>query len=195
MVSNIDLCNQALTLIGCRYITEMSEESSEESQACLVNFAAIRDSLLAEHRWSFCIRRASLVKLESVPAFDYDYIYAKPSDMMTALAMKGDNCYKFKVCYEGIETSNPEAILLYAAKVEDPNQFTQPFKDAFVSALAARLAYKFLRSGPEAFIQAAEAKLKRAKMLDSRASGSNEQFITNDLLESSLAINPYLNGF
>lgn len=195
MVSNIDLCNQALTLIGCKYITEMSEESSEESQACLVNFVPIRNSLLADHRWSFCIRRAALVKLDSIPAFDYDFIYAKPSDMVAALSMKDGDRYKFKVCYEGIETSNPEAYLQYIARVEDPNQFTQPFQDALVAALAARLAYKFLRSSPEAFVQMAESKLKKAKMLDSRASGSNEQFITNDLLDSTLGINPYMNGF
>ena len=69
MSSVVDICNEAMDLLGAATITSL-DENSKEAKLCNRRFTTVRDQVLRSHPWNSAIRRATLAKDSATPASD-----------------------------------------------------------------------------------------------------------------------------
>lgn len=83
-VTQVGICNLALTRIGCDSITSITQETKS---ARLLNaiWDHKRDEFLRKHRWNFATKRATLAPTGADPEFGYDYEYDLPNDCLRVL--------------------------------------------------------------------------------------------------------------
>ena len=79
MPSVIDICNQALDLLGASTITALTD-STKEARLCNRNFTSVHDQVLELHTWNDAINRAEITADASAPAFGFTYQYTMPTD-------------------------------------------------------------------------------------------------------------------
>ncbi len=95
MTSEVDICNQALSLIGTRSTIASLSENSAEAAQCSIHYYPARDSLLRMHNWSFARRQVVLGLIAAaantaenpsgnppLPLLPWDYEYALPPDCL-----------------------------------------------------------------------------------------------------------------
>lgn len=168
-VTNTDITNRALQLIGTRTtVTSLAESSNEAIQANLV-FTALRDWCLGIGNWNFARRTAKLTLLKtSAPASPWaaaeisppwKYEYSIPADFLKAqyvtnsdINSAGDAFLgepkRFVVAIDTIATVDQRVILtnealavcVYTASITDPTLWPWLFERFYVSTLAWTLA-------------------------------------------------------
>ena len=89
-MTEVDICNLALSHLGDVANVESIDppESSAQAEHCARYYPIARDELLEMHDWAFATRRATLALLASSPSTAWDYAYAAPVDMLTAIAVQ-----------------------------------------------------------------------------------------------------------
>lgn len=165
MASVIQICNMALTRIGQNQLILSIDEQSQAAELCNLHYEDARDAVLRDFDWPFAEARVYLADIGSPPT-NWAYRYRYPTDCLKArrIAIPGnenpraDERVPYQVIHadggRAIVTNQPQAELVYTAKVED----TTYFDPLFVSALAWRLAAEIamgLQARPENF-QAAQ---------------------------------------
>lgn len=88
MASEVEICNLALAYLGDDATVSSIDppEGSSQAEHCARFYAIARDSLLQMHSWNFASRRVSLASV-TMPYTMWQYAYACPGDMMTAVAV------------------------------------------------------------------------------------------------------------
>ena len=79
MPSVVDICNEAMDLLGAATITALTE-NSKEARLCNRRFVTVRDSVLRTHTWNVAVTRATLAQDTDPPAFGFTYQYSLPTD-------------------------------------------------------------------------------------------------------------------
>jgi hypothetical protein len=138
MMTETDICNQALARIGSKRINAMTD-STVEAIRCTTFYAQDRDATLQGHSWRFAIQRALLSEDATTPLFGYDHQYILPSDCLRVLHGPRE---QFQVEGQRLLTDDDDCHIKYIRRVEDVSQFTP----MFVKLLAAMLAVDL--SGP-----------------------------------------------
>ena len=144
MPSKIEICNIALSKIGKHPIASF-EEGSKEAKECRLLYDRSLESVLRDHQWNFATKRIVLAELAE-EVIGFDYVYAYPTDCLLAIRIYDLSGAEQDIEFEiGITedlsarvilTNEINAVLVYTAKVENPNVFDS----LFVDALAARIA-------------------------------------------------------
>lgn len=67
MTSNVDVCNQALSLVGIKKKITALTQDSVEAQTCNLHFIKTRDDLLRMAPWDCALKTANLVYITSSP--------------------------------------------------------------------------------------------------------------------------------
>lgn len=154
MATDVDICNLALLRIGTRSSIGSLSEGSVEANACARLYPLVRDTLLAEHPWSFAAKRTTLALLGEGGLTPWTYRYAYPSDCLTARALcqapslPEAPAIAFEICGDNdlaghpiltIVTNQPQAVLLYTAQIANSALFSPRFVEALSWKLAAEL--------------------------------------------------------
>ncbi len=162
MASDIDICNLALLRLGTRSSISALTEGSTEANACALAYPIVRDTLLAQHRWSFATRRVALADLGNPPD-NWAFRYAYPPDCLHARALHPPappqptggppavdaTSLPFEVSADCDASGNPIRIVLadqpgaelvYTARITTAAQFDAGFVEALSWTLAAELA-------------------------------------------------------
>lgn len=142
--SQTSICNLALTRLGAGRITDI-DESSVEAGHCRLFYDQALDELLRGFPWSFAIKRTSLPRLTTAPAFGWTYAYQLPSDYRYVLECNGysqDTTAPLPFAVEGGELLCDEttAKVRYTRNATDPAEYPADFVQAFATLLAAKLA-------------------------------------------------------
>lgn len=157
-VSNVAICNLALTRIGQRTIESLTEQS-QQAQVCNANYELLRDMVLAEFPWRFAVKEATLAIVSGETSNQYSYIYQKPADMLRALYLSRDFTtnnnstvgtqlmyyangalpVEYQVAGDRILSDMNPAILRYIYRVTDPTTFSSLFTDALAWRIAAEV--------------------------------------------------------
>lgn len=183
MATDLDICNLALLRIGTRSSIGSLSEASVEANACARLYPLVRDTILAEHPWSFAAKRATLALLGNGGLTQWTFRYAYPSDCLTARALcqalpdLDARAIAFEICGDAdlaghpiltILTHQPQAALLYTAQISNSALFPPRFVEALSWKLAAELVTAI--TGEAALNQSAmamaEAALSLAKTHD-----------------------------
>ena len=133
-VSEVAICNSALSKIGADRIVSLSDDS-RAAKLCNEQYYKVRDALLRAHPWNFAIHRDTLAQSSTAPDFGFTYAYTLPSDFIRALEVNGNDDPWEK---EGITIVTDAATceLYYIREVA-----VGYFDSSFDELLAIKLAY------------------------------------------------------
>jgi len=151
MASDIDICNLALLRLGTRSSISSLSENSTEAMTCALLFPVVRDGLLARHHWGFASRRTALADL-GLPPDPWAFRYAYPTDCLQARSIHqpvaGAPLIPFAISgdqdgagnpIQVILTDQPQAELVYTARIASAALFDATFVEALSWTLAAEL--------------------------------------------------------
>lgn len=140
MASEVDIYNMALNQVGHSKTVANPNEDSKEARICRAHFANLRDFALRDFDWNFARRHKALALSTDAAPTNWLYNYTLPQDCLKArriavpgvrVAKKGERI-PFEVAGGRIFTDQPDAELIYTARVTDTTQFDS----MFVMALA-----------------------------------------------------------
>lgn len=150
-MSELDICNFALSSLGLEDIATLGTATAEE-RACSKFYPHIRDVYLQEHDWSFASKTIELVEVDPLPdgyeRFQKGYEY--PSDCLKARNIRdGESNYVYRFIIKDyaiagpsdakiILTNLPDAFLEYTVALTD----TDLFNSVFTNALSKKLAFE-----------------------------------------------------
>lgn len=163
MTTKVDICNNALDLIGQGIHIKGLDDQSKEADLCRRNYQQIVDRCLTKFNFSFA-RKDELITnsylVSDVVSIPYKYTYKIPSDVMNILYLeryskskdetinnKDTIKFNFRVVkINNVPTrcivTNIEApfVIQYQSFIDDPNLFSVQFTEAVEYMLGARLA-------------------------------------------------------
>lgn len=168
-VSNVSICNIALTYLSTSRIESLTEDS-ESARKCNAIYEDERDSLLYEHNWNFARAEAQLATIDDDPVLSdkWTKIHQLPVDCLRVIRQQDD--YDFMVYEDKFYSNVTIPKIEYIKKVTDPTLFSQGFTKALAARLAAILAYGITQNAT--LSQAAEA---RAENIVNRAKQDDAQ--------------------
>lgn len=178
-ISNVAICNMALSLLGDSSIMSLTD-NSERARQCNLRFEQIRNAVLRAHPWNFALKRAELAELETVPAFDWAKEFQLPDDCLRVTRL-GTYDEEFVIEGRKLLTDATTAKIRYIARVENPAEYDALFCEAFAARLASDLCQKISgnSSRADALWAQYERKLQEAQGVDGQE-GSDEN-LTSDV--------------
>lgn len=194
MPSVVDICNEAMDLLGAATITALTE-NSKEARLCNRRFETVRDAVIRSHPWNTAIRRASLARDTDAPAFGFTYQYTLPTDpyCLRVLSFWNSNvdsevaAYDSQVMFkiEGRKVLSNEGTckITYLARVTDTEQYDSLLSSTIAHKLAAETAYAITGSTSvsQAMQQLYEVRLREARSIDAME-GVPDKLIADDFV-------------
>jgi hypothetical protein len=176
MSSPLDICNSALTKLGGRRITSLTQEV-KEAKLCGERYPFLRDELLQRHMWNFAISRIQLAKLSTTPAFGFDNEFQLPSDCLKVIDIDSPD-YDFVIEGRVLRTNLDEVRIKYIKKITNTALFSPVFVEALSLRLAWDLSYSLIQSGTQTdfWRQSFEQYMREARSLDAQE-GTPEKVI------------------
>ena len=178
-VSETDLINAALRLIGGTRITSLTQ-GVKNSNVGQDLYEIVRDDLLRCHNWNFATKRVELGRSVTLPAFEFDYGYAVPTDWMRTVSVHDNDAGIGTIVYceenlndqRCILASAENVYLRYVAQVTDPNLMAADFRKALVTSLARDMSLPITSSNTlrEFYEKKADRDILRAKGSDALGS-------------------------
>lgn len=179
MPSVVDICNEAMDLLGAATITSLTQ-NSKEARLCNRNYELVRDAVLRAHPWNVAVTRAALPQDTAAPAFGFTYQFTLPTSPYCLRVLSFwdslvDNeiaAYDSNVMYkiEGrkILSNQGTCKIIYIGRVEDTEQFDSLLTSTIAHRLAAETGYAITGSSTVAQGMQAlyEQRLREAKSID-----------------------------
>jgi hypothetical protein len=198
MPSVVDICNEAMDLLGAATITSLTE-NSKEARLCNRRFETVRDVVLRSHPWNIAITRKSLPKDSEAPAFGFLYQYTLPTDpyCLRLLSFWNSNvnneiaAYDSQIMYkvEGrkILSNEDTCKIVYVGRIEDTESYDSMLSSTIASALAAETAYAITGSSNIAQLmeQRYQQKMREARSADAME-GMPDQIQADDFINVRL---------
>lgn len=158
MASQVEIANRALTKIGDRRITSLSD-NAEQARVIASSWDALRDNELRARNWNFSIVRASIAALVETPAWGFAYQYQLPTDClkvvqvgeyspglsMTDYRSTADVDYMVEGGKVLTDIGAPLKIR-YVSRVENTGLWDSAFVEAFASRLAVEICERLTNS-------------------------------------------------
>ena len=179
MPSVVDICNEAMDLLGAATITALTE-NSKEARLCNRRFDTVRDAVLRAHSWNVAITRASLAADSAAPAFGFSTQFTLPTDpyCLRVIPFWNSNvnndiaAYDSNVMYkiEGRKILSNESTcsIIYIGRVTDTELYDSLLSSTIAHRLASETAYAI--TGSNALAQSMyslyQARLSEARSMD-----------------------------
>jgi len=194
MASVVDICNEAMDLLGAATITSLTE-NSKEARLCNRRFETVRDQVLRSHPWNIAITRKQLAQDSEAPAFGFTYQYTLPTNpyCLRVLSFWNVNvdsdvsAYDSQVMYkiEGRKILSNEGTcrIVYVGRITDTEQYDSSLRHAVATKLAAETAYAITGSNSvgQQMYQLYEIALQEARSMDAQE-GYPEKIIADDFI-------------
>lgn len=190
MSSPVAICNKALALVGANTILSLDDDQTE-AIVCKAVYNIIRDQVLEQRAWTFATGRKILSPLAEAPEFGFAFQYLIPSTVIRLLGV--DEYNQNSVGGEGrlywvregdkILCDVSQIRVRWISKVDDSNQWSPAFVDAFSYAMAAEIAMPIAhsRTMAEYYQTLYEIKISRASATDG-GQGRQEKIRSDQLI-------------
>ena len=138
--SDIDICNQALGLVGSLQIESMDEDG-DAARKCKRIYELTVQKALTETFWTFATKRKKLTKNAKAPEFGFSSSYKLPSDFLAVVSINEREGIGEERSIEGgdLLCDDEEVHLVYLARVPE-GMFSANFIDCLIRLLASKLA-------------------------------------------------------
>jgi hypothetical protein len=157
-ISDIQICNMALSRIGVTQPIASLAEASNEARICSLWYDLCRKSILRAFQWKFA-RKISPLQLISLTVPGWEYVYRYPNDCINAIKVTdsgsdrvvttaGATIYKipFDIVADtsgagtAIVSNQSNLCLHYTADISDTNLFDPLFTSALAWLIASEIA-------------------------------------------------------
>lgn len=192
-ISEVIICNMALTLLGATRITSLTQDI-KNARECNALYEHVRNSVLTDYIWSFAQKRVALTESSTDVVWEDDLMtvaYDKPSDFLQLNFVNQENA-KVKVEGDQILSDTSSLKIKYTYEVTDTTTFKPKFIEALVAKLAAELAFPITNKATVAerlFTIYYEKKLPQAISIDSQQGTPTEPFQNEWLLARRMRSN------
>ena len=189
-ISEVSICNQALSWLGGNRITSLDDDS-REAQLCKDNYETLRDSVLEAADWSFAISRFRASPLAAAPAYGYSaafQISATVLRVMNPITSDADGRNRVRDwAREGKKILCDESVIYYRGicVVEDPAQFSRLFSQALAARIAAEISRPLTNKNDKTLWELYARKLGDAVSSDG-LQGVNQRTHTGKLLNARM---------
>jgi len=194
MASVVDICNEAMDLLGAATITALTE-NSKEARLCNRGYERVRDSVLRAHPWNVAITRKQLPADSETPAFGFNYQFTLPTDpfCLRVLSLHNanvdssvaayDSQAMFKVEGRKILTDEETCRIVYVGRVVDTEQYDSLLSSTIATKLAAETAYAITGSTSvsQQMFAIYQERLREARSMDA-AEGIPDKIIADDFI-------------
>lgn len=183
MASKIDICSNALQLIGDEPINSFDEPGAGPKVADAL-YLTTKETLLSSHPWSFALKQQLLNRLSQIPdkKTGFSYAFQLPSDLIRIWNIQDHSDY---ILINGLLYSNRKELLCtYIYDVAEsalPPQFTKALEYALASDFAIAITENQSMAG--LYEQKAVMKLSQAKTIDSQGR-PQQAFIDSPLIHA-----------
>ena len=149
MATKIDICNMALAYLGDRatVVSIDPPEGSPQADHCARFYPIAKGQILAEHPWSFALKRANRARLADAPE-GARYAYTLPRDCVRVVSifdarsdfelhdytLESDQGYVIVTC------DSEDVYINYVSSLTPEVMFSASFADALAHLLASKLA-------------------------------------------------------
>lgn len=161
-VSVVDICNEALVLIGQDEIVALTDATSR-AKVCNRLYPSVRDAVLRAYPWNCAMVYAALTVDAAPPAWGFTYRYALPNDCLRVVYLDSDTgtpsplpvwgdtysgawllssywMTRFKVVGRWFYSNQTTANIRYISRVTDPGLWDTLLKTAIIERLAAQFS-------------------------------------------------------
>lgn len=194
MPSVVDICNEAMDLLGAATITALTE-NSKEARLCNRRFETVRDGVLRSHPWNVAITRASLAKDSETPAFGFANQFTLPTDpyCLRVLSFWNSNIdsdvapydseVMFKIEGRKILSNEGTCKITYLARITDTETYDSLLSSTIAHKLAAETAYAITGSTTvsQSMQQLYELRMREARSIDAME-GVPDKMIADDFV-------------
>lgn len=184
--SSVQICNDALLLLGADTITSLSSTGTKEQRIMNEQYEKVRDQLLIAHKWNFAIARIEIASDANLPTNWVDdiwtYSFTLGADVLRVLSIDDEN--EDWAVENGKLFCNYDPVKIkYIKKETDTTLFSKNFEKALAYQLAVRTGYAFTQSSTlmETLKEEAELVLREARSMDAQE-GSVQTYEINDFL-------------
>jgi len=190
MASKVDICNEALNLLGANTIASLTETSTT-AVLCNRIYDTEVDYLLRQHNWNSALREANLAAVTGTPVIGWLYKFLMPTDPYCLRVINvydtSDSEENFKCRGRHIYADVSSIDILYVGRITDPSEFDSMLMKTLVDLLAYRLSFPVTRSREVtgAMFQMFRNSMADAMSVDSQE-GTPEQIQSEDLLDARL---------
>lgn len=141
--SSIEICNQALMLLGDKTIADFNEDSAA-AKLCSTLYPLARDAVLRLHPWNCAVKRVKLTPKSQTPEYGYANAFTLPPNLLRLLSIDGLTDYKV----EGREilSDSSSISVRYIYRNENVNEYDSLLVEAMSGYLAYKLAYPITKS-------------------------------------------------
>lgn len=147
MATDLDICNNALLMLGARVLTDFNDPASDHADLVRNLWPVERDATLRAHPWNCAIARVQLAALAQAPAFDWSYQFNLPGDFLRILSVGLDGeTPLYRVEGRRILADDSPLYLKYIFRNEDITTWDSLLVAATVSRMAMVLAYPVTKS-------------------------------------------------
>lgn len=134
--SAVAVCNLALSELAEKPITDLSD-NTERARLCNTFYKEALRHVLRQHNWRCSIKRVSLSRLQTAPAYEFAYAYELPPDWIRTVGTSLD-ADGLKWTQEGNKILTDEAAVLI--RYVYMNEAVGTWDSAMTSTVAAYLA-------------------------------------------------------
>ena len=190
MPSKVDICNEALNLLGANTIASLTETSTT-AVLCNRIYDTELDYLLRQHPWNSAIREANLAAVTGTPVVGWLYKFLMPTDPYCLRVINvydtSDNETNFECRARHIYADVSSIDIIFVGRITDPNEFDAMFMKTLVDLLAYRMAFPITRSREttEAMFQMFRNSMADAMSVDSQER-TPEEIQSETLLDARL---------
>lgn len=192
-MSEVEICNLALSHIGKPAINALSEQGASANE-CNRHYAQARDKVLTKggFDWRISRRRVALAQVTNDRTAEWGYAYARPADCLSLRAIKDANGlperggYEFEQMGSTIYTRVSPAFAIYSRRVTDTATFSPLLVDAIAWELASRIALPLTKDSGlrNNAIEMARASLIEAQVHDANQDNNTYTTETPSLIEA-----------
>lgn len=151
-VSEVDISNRALQLLGAKAISSLNDDSVS-ARACKLCYEPIKKALLEMYEWSFAIKRAQLAADATPPDWGKANSFTLPADFLNLgepYPEDNDRERDWEIEDGKILTNDSAPLnIRYIYDVTDPNKMPFLFQEALAASMAMQMAEQLTQSNPK----------------------------------------------
>lgn len=184
--SSVEICNDALILVGATMINDLSDDT-KEAILCNEQYAKARDQLLSSHPWNFAITRYQASADADLPTGwedgEWAYAFTLPSDVLRILDIDTDSEWAKEG--EKLFTDYDPVFIKYIAQITDTTIYSKHFEKALAHELAVKICYALTQSATavQALSALRDSAVAEARSLDAQE-GSTRTVGASDFIDS-----------
>jgi hypothetical protein len=137
--TDVSIASAALIKLGDDPITSLTDNTNRARMANRF-YHPVRQAVLRKHVWNDSIKRASLAQSVTIPAFEYGYQYALPSDFLRMIKTDFDEYTPYKIEGRFLLTNEGAVSIQYVYDNETVAQYDFLHAEVFIAYLAAELS-------------------------------------------------------